>query len=116
MENLSMTTFRLGCLVGLSLLGWAGTAAAEPAPSYARHVRPFLARYCVECHNANEFKGGLAVDTFEALLEGGTGGAGFVAGKADQSRLVLLVEGKGKPLMPPARSKPPSRQEGAVLR
>ena len=31
--------------------------SAQQPPSYAKQVRPFLARYCLECHNAEEARG-----------------------------------------------------------
>jgi WD40 repeat protein len=110
-----MKPFRVGCLVAVGVLG-LGRAAAEPAPSYATHVRPFLAKYCVECHNANKFQGSLAVDSYEALKDGGNRGPSFAPGKPDESPLVVLVEGKGNTPMPPPRSKQPSRKEAEVLR
>src|SRR5262245_9793380 len=94
----------------------AWTPAQEPSPSYARHVVPFLTRYCSECHSGDDAKGSLDLDTFEALLEGGRAGPSVVAGKPEASPLVLRVEGKEKPVMPPPRSKQPRREEVVLLR
>ncbi|HVS36496.1 MAG TPA: c-type cytochrome domain-containing protein, partial [Gemmataceae bacterium] len=90
--------------------------AAEP-PSYSKQIRPFLARYCSECHNAKEFKGGLNLESYAALMEGGLHGPVLVAGKADDSRIVGQVEGKMKPTMPPKKAtRRPMPEEVAVLR
>src|SRR6267143_1621978 len=35
---------------------------AQEKPSYAKHVRPFLAKYCLECHNAKTAKLGLNLE------------------------------------------------------
>ncbi|HBI45705.1 MAG TPA: hypothetical protein DDY78_23055, partial [Planctomycetales bacterium] len=91
-------------------------AAAEP-PSYSKQVRPFFSRYCLECHNAKEGEGGLNLESYAALLEGGKKGPVLVAGKADDSSIVGMVEGKVKPFMPPKKaSRRPTAEEAAVLR
>jgi WD40 repeat protein len=87
----------------------------EP-PNFGKHVGPFLARYCIECHNADDAKGSLDVTSVEGLKEGGSGGPAIVAGKPDESPLVLRVEGKKKPVMPPAGSPQPPAEEIALLR
>ena len=40
--------------------------AADEPPSYAKQVRPFIARYCLECHSAREDQGGLNLETYAA--------------------------------------------------
>src|SRR5437763_16293073 len=79
--------------------------AAQDKPSYAKHVRPFLAKYCLECHNAKTAKLGLNLETVKSILEGGDGGPVVEVGKPDDSRIVLLVEGKDKPAIPPKEAK-----------
>src|SRR5437763_432783 len=101
----------------LSGLFLANVASAEEVPSFAKQVRPFFARYCVECHLANEPDGGLSLDTYKGLLAGGDNGAVIVPGKPSESRMVLMVEGKIAPKMPPKRAKRyPKAEEIAVLR
>jgi WD40 repeat protein len=91
--------------------------AEADSPSYSKHIRPFFSRYCLECHNAKEGEGGLNLESYAALLEGGKHGPVFVAGKADASRMVGMVEGKVKPFMPPKKaSRRPSPEEVALLR
>src|SRR5437773_5171785 len=92
-------------------------AMAQEAPSYARQVRPFFARFCVECHAATDPEGGLSLDSYKGLLAGGDNGSVLVPGKPNQSRIVLMVEGKAAPRMPPKRAKQhPKPEELAVLR
>jgi WD40 repeat protein len=91
--------------------------AQQSKPSYAREVRPFLAKYCVECHNPGKLKGGLNLESYKALREGAESGPVVVPGKADESPLVLLTEKKEKPHMPPKEARRfPSDSEVAVLR
>ena len=100
----------------LFLLGLAPHALAQSPPSYARQVKPFLAKYCLECHNSQELKGELDLETFAGAMHGGKDGPVIVPGKPEQSRLVLAVEGKIKPSMPPKKAKQPPAGEIQILR
>jgi WD40 repeat protein len=91
------------------------TTAAE-APSYARQVRPLLAKYCVECHNGDKMRGDLDLQTYKSMLAGGKKGVTIVPGKPDESPLLQRTEGKLKPVMPPPKSAQPKPEEIAVLR
>jgi hypothetical protein len=91
-------------------------AAQSTSPSYARDVRPFLAKYCLECHNQKTAKGKLNLETFEGLMKGSSSGPVVVPGKADDSPLVLLPEGKDMLRMPPKEARQPKAKEVAVLR
>jgi WD40 repeat protein len=103
-------------LASLVTLGLVAPLHAAEGPSFARQVRPFLARYCLECHNADKTKGELNLETFKTLSMGGKNGPAVVPGKPDESRLVTLVEKKQKPVMPPEKAKQPTAAESAVLR
>src|SRR5262249_59335035 len=70
----------------------------------------------LECHNAEDAKGGLVMDSYQNLQKGGDNGPVITAGEPDKSRLVLLPEGKAKPPMPPKKAKQPKPSEVAVLR
>jgi WD40 repeat protein len=104
-------------LVLLSFASLTGRSLGQQGPSYAKQVRPFLAAYCVECHNAKTFKAGLDLETYKALLEGSDRGPVLVKGKPDESLLVLLPEKKKQPHMPPRKAKRfPKPAETAILR
>jgi len=93
------------------------TVSAQSPPSYAKQVRPFLTKYCLECHNAKTQKGTLSLETFKAMMEGSDSGPVVVPGQPDKSKLVLLTERKDKPSMPPAKAKfQPTKEEVALLR
>jgi hypothetical protein len=94
-------------------LWFNSSSAAAEVPSWSRQVRPFLARYCLECHNAKEAKGGLNLETYPSLRAGGDDGPVLVPGKADDSLLVRLVEHRQTPPMPPRKAaQPPARWDG----
>ncbi|HMC67361.1 MAG TPA: c-type cytochrome domain-containing protein, partial [Gemmataceae bacterium] len=112
-------------MTGRNVLGFAVLASvvlagpwarADQPPSYVRQVKPFLGRYCLECHNASTTKGDLDLETFKGMMRGGGSGPVVVPGKPDDSRLVLLPEHKDKPFMPPKKARQPSADEVAVLR
>ncbi len=74
---------------------------AAPAVNFADHILPILQERCAKCHNDDKQKGGLQVDNFEYLMEGGSSGDVIVPGNADGSRLFKLVTGAETPIMPP---------------
>jgi WD40 repeat protein/mono/diheme cytochrome c family protein len=108
---------KMGWLVEVwGLLLAAGLAVADEGPSYARQVRVFFAKYCVRCHHPQDPKGGLDLTTYEELMLGGNSGEVISSGKPDESKLVLMVEGKLQPKMPPKEARQPDPREVALLR
>ncbi|HKI31609.1 MAG TPA: c-type cytochrome domain-containing protein [Gemmataceae bacterium] len=104
-------------LAGLALLFAALPAPAQQPPSYVKQVKPFLGKFCVECHNPDKLRGDLDVSTVKALIAGGKSGASFIPGKPDESYLVTLAEGKDNPKMPPKTAKAqPAAADVAILR
>jgi hypothetical protein len=90
---------------------------APPAgPDFNAQVAPIFKKYCNGCHNADEKEGGLILESFDAALKGGKRGAVIVPGKSDLSRLVLTVEQKVKPVMPPEGNEGPNPNEIAILK
>lgn len=82
----------------------SGLAEDPPPPSFVKEIKPFLAKYCMECHNHDDAESGFVVESIDSLLAGGDGGKVIVAGKPDESRFVLVLEGKAKPAMPPKKA------------
>ncbi|HJT32805.1 MAG TPA: c-type cytochrome domain-containing protein, partial [Pirellulales bacterium] len=93
----------------------ANISAAAP-PDFNQQIVPLFKQYCLGCHNAKDAESGLVLENYEALLKGGDGGAVVLPGKADQSRLLQMLEGKIEPLMPPEDNERPTREELAVIR
>lgn len=96
-----MPGLRLSCVLlsalclGLTCAHAADDAApAEVKPvSYYREVRPLLQRHCSGCHQPAKAGGKLILTSFEDFLKGGEAGAGFVAGKADDSVILQYIVG-----------------------
>jgi hypothetical protein len=99
-----MTLFRLALLLAAAVLS-ASARAADPAAleHFEKHVRPVLVEKCVSCHGAEKQKGGLRLDTREAVLKGGERGPGVVPGKPKESILLRAVRHVDEDLkMPPS--------------
>ena len=74
--------------------------AAEPSDDeraaidfFEKKIRPLFAKHCQECHSGSTAadSGQLALDGRAGLLEGGTRGPLFIAGKPDESLLITAV-------------------------
>ena len=94
----------------------ADDAKPNSSPDFNTQVAPIFKKYCNGCHNADEKEGGLILDSFDSALKGGKRGAVIVPGKSDLSRLVLSVEKKVKPVMPPEGNEGPKADEIAILK
>src|SRR5438132_4151275 len=68
---------------------------------FEKQVRPVLATYCLECHGPQKQKGGLRLDSREAVLKGGDSGPAIVPGKPNESLLVTAVHYEKELQMPP---------------
>ncbi|HLJ54980.1 MAG TPA: DUF1549 domain-containing protein [Chthonomonadaceae bacterium] len=77
-------------------------AAAEQSAFFESRVRPLLSAQCFQCHGAENQRGGLRLDSREAVLKGGAKGEDVVAGDPDRSRLIAAVRYDGPINMPPA--------------
>ena len=78
----------------LSAQALAWTARADDGfEFFEKQVRPVLAERCYACHSATapRIKGGLRLDSREALLRGGDSGPAVVAGEPAASRLVDAI-------------------------
>ena len=60
---------------------------------FERQIRPLLVEHCYECHSANaeKVRGGLLLDTRDALRVGGVRGPAVVPGKLDVSLLIQAI-------------------------
>ncbi len=79
-------------------------SAAEPATQqvefFEKHVRPTLVESCYKCHGAEKQKGGLRLDSREAILKGGDEGPVIIPGDPDKSRLIQAVRHEIEAKMP----------------
>jgi hypothetical protein len=79
-------------------------AADKKDLTYAKDVRPILESSCLRCHGDEQQKGGIRLDSLEALLKGGKHGKAIVPGKSQESHLVIAVaQIEDETAMPPKR-------------
>ncbi len=94
----------------------AQSAAGAADSFYARHIHPILDANCVACHGESKIKGGLRLDSYEALMRGGQEGAVIVPGQPEKSlllqRVTLPMDHK---LFMPADGKPPLKTDDIAL-
>ena len=89
------------------LLISSGSAAAQPEQAqhdfFEKQVRPLLVKHCYECHSseAEELKGGLALDSRAGWERGGDSGAAIVPGKPNESLFMEALNYESYE-MPPA--------------
>ena len=81
----------------------ATSASEDDLDFFESRVRPLFAEKCYGCHSsaAEKLKGGLRLDTREAILAGGASGPVIVAGDPDASLLIQAVRYGGDVQMPP---------------
>lgn len=61
------------------------------SPDFVNDIQPILERNCLRCHNEDKTKGGLRMDTYEAIMEGGDTEDALVPGDPAASELLVRV-------------------------
>jgi cytochrome c len=104
-------------LIAILFCAWnigpiAQVAARDDAATpefYATRVKPIFDANCARCHLNGNHRGGLNMDTRDAMLKGGRDGSVLVPGDPSKSLLVQLIRHEGPaddPMpMPPGRPK-----------
>lgn len=65
--------------------------AFAAAPDFRQQIQPILESNCVRCHTESKVKGGLRIDTYEMLLEGGDTADAVVPGNPAKSELLVRI-------------------------
>jgi hypothetical protein len=94
----SSRTVRRCCAAIIACIS-IGAFSAHAAPDdsqlefFETKIRPVFASHCYKCHSAevDEPKGGLRIDSRQALLDGGDSGAAVVPGDPDSSYLMEVI-------------------------
>lgn len=101
------------------LLSVATASAAVPATDAGRlwtgKIQPLFDVHCVKCHGPIEQKGGLELDTPQAVLKGGDDGPVVVAGKPEESALYKNLSAGADPHMPPKKQLSDAERESVRL-
>src|SRR5581483_4169334 len=107
-----MRLTRLPVILPLLLLT-AAARAEEPAGVrlFEEKVRPVLAEHCFSCHGPQKQKGGIRLDSRQAILAEGEHGPVIVPGAPEKSYLLQAVRQTGEIKMPPKGKLPPPAVE-----
>lgn len=87
--------------------------AAQRLVDFARDVAPVLA-VCQGCHGAHQQMSGLRLDSRKAALAGGKSGPALEPGNSAHSRVIRLVAGVEKIVMPPGGARLTAEQVGIL--
>jgi cytochrome c553 len=94
----------------LVLMSAARAGAADGLEFFEKKIRPVLVEHCYSCHSAKaeKQKGGLLLDSRDALRKGGDSGPALVPGKPAESLLMLAVRQMSRDVkkMPPKSKLP----------
>ena len=80
----------------------AKNANREAVNDFETHVRPLIVKHCAECHTGPKSKGGLQIESRQALIIGGESGPAIVPGKPADSLLIEAIKYENLE-MPPTR-------------
>ena len=83
-------------LAGCIALGWNGaTHRQEEELSFKKDVFPVINRYCLPCHEEENYnKSELSLDNYSLLMQGGKHGVPVVEGKPEESILIQKLSEK----------------------
>lgn len=93
------------------LLPLAALGQGREVPDYESEIQPIFNKHCVGCHNPDEREGGLNLESFQGLSEGGDSGPAVSPADLDGSRMWRLVALGMEPKMPPDDLASPSAEE-----
>jgi hypothetical protein len=119
MMNFKKTT---GKLIVPGLFSLAITACGgDPAVSFSQDVKPIIDQNCIECHQAGgqgEVASGFDLTSYEGMMKGAQFGPMVIAGDAEGSNMLVLIEGRADPSinMPHGQQKPISKQNIQTIR
>ncbi len=121
-QPIKLTLLAIGVIVLLAGRSFRLDSSAQTAQTtniansdfFESRIRPVLATFCYECHT-DSAKGGLRVDSREALLKGGNRGAAIVIGNPEESLLIIAVAHTHESLRMPMGAAKLKEQEIADL-
>ena len=78
----------------ITVIAQADNFSPAQIEAFEKNIRPLLIKHCYQCHStdADKVKGGLLLDSREALLKGGDSGPTLVPGKPQESLLISAVK------------------------
>ena len=107
-----LTEYMPAPLKRAAALGIVQAAAPGRDSFYAMHINPIFDANCVACHGAGKVQGGLRLDSYGQLMQGGSEGQVIAPGKPERSILLdrVTLPAADKHFMP-AEGRPPLKAE-----
>src|SRR5688572_18226990 len=92
-SEFNLRTAATALLIAWGVAAASGAVAATPDETrfFEERVRPILATKCLQCHGEEKQKGGLRLDSPDAILAGGDSGPAIEPGKPNKSLLVEAI-------------------------
>jgi mono/diheme cytochrome c family protein len=105
------------CMFPLVLTACGGASEV----SFSQDVKPILDQNCSQCHQVGgegEVASGFDMATYDGLMKGAKFGPMIIAGDAEGSNMLVLMEGRADPSisMPHGQNKPVSKQDVQIIR
>jgi Planctomycete cytochrome C len=94
------------CILPSAVLFAADAAKPQDAEFFDKNIRPILSERCYKCHShsADKIKGGLVLDSRDAVLAGGDTGPAVTPGQPEKSLLIEAIGYENSDLqMPPKK-------------
>jgi hypothetical protein len=119
MKNLNKTAVKLITLGLFSL--FLSACGGDPVVSFSQDVKPVLDKNCSQCHLAGgqgEVASGFDMSSYEGLMKGAQFGQMIIAGDAQGSNMLVLMEGRADPSisMPHGEQKSVSKEDIQTVR
>ena len=101
----------------LLIVAVAPAFAGDDLRTFRETIEPVLVRECYRCHSAKaeKLKGGLRLDSRDAMLRGGDTGPAVVPGKSGESLLIQAIRHEDGIEMPPKKPKLPESVVAAFV-
>ncbi len=93
----------------------AAFADGGSPPDYMAQIAPIFKKYCAGCHNDEDREGKFSLESYASLQRGTEHGPALLPGDAKGSRIIRLVTGAAKPMMPPKDEPRPNPGEIALV-
>jgi Planctomycete cytochrome C len=94
----------------IAIMPVSSAHAQQPQLSYSEDIAPIFRGWCVSCHQPGGEgyeASGLNLETYQGLMKGTKFGPMVIAGKPDESNLIVLLAGRASPeLQMPRNHKP----------
>lgn len=71
------------------LQAWRPTG--KESVSFKQDISPWIVTYCLRCHTGRKPKGGLSMDSYDAIRRGGDSGPAITPGRPEESPMYQLV-------------------------